>query len=492
MGTINPALMDVGNPLPGTILDKHRFMTSMTVSRAVQLFLNPNVAENARLLANQDSAIKEAAADREFVQRLARLTKAKKDNVASYAAYIRGVINGEINGSMPTVDAWVEQEVAVEDGYAYVPFRTKLIAFDGDTQLMALFRLYEQDLFPALADYKLPVTLFHNRSREWARQQLADRNLYGVKMAASTALVRDTRDPITNLAREVAEKVGLTLGQGRQVGKNTDEHVTISAWRQAIAATVIGRSAAQLGTKPIDLAPGIDYDLLAKEVTATWGVIVEAIRPHLEGDSRANSVVSSPTVMFALGVLANHTLSDPRLRTEPRWTPTEIRAALAGVEWRRMVFNVAGAETYPWEGITGKANREKGQFAVGGVKEYGYAAVEALEDPSSGRGQQIRAQRRAAQPRDMPKPAEQGVEIYADYEGYRVRATYFKPARVEIVDGPLAGRSFQTPTAAARAVVRHYNPSVTDNRNGWSFWQIDNGASARTSLQSIRPLSTER
>src|SRR5689334_9811666 len=277
MGTINPALMDVGNPLPGTVLDKHRFMTSMTVSRAVQLFLNPNVAEHARLLANQDSAIREAAADREFVQRLARLTKAKKDNVASYAAYICGVIRGEVSGSMPTIDAWVEHEIAVEDGYAYVPFRTKLIAFDGDTQLMALFRLYEQDPFPELADYKLPVTLFHNRSREWARQQLADRNLYGVKMAASTALVRDTRDPITNLAREVAEKVGLKLGQGRQVGKNTDEHVTISAWRQAIAATVIGRSAAQLGTKPIDLAPGIDYDLLAKEVTATWSVIVEAI-----------------------------------------------------------------------------------------------------------------------------------------------------------------------------------------------------------------------
>jgi hypothetical protein len=384
--------MDTGNPLPGNELDKHRFMTSMTVSRAVQLFLNPNVAENARLLANQDSAIKEAAADREFVQRLARLTKAKKDNVSSYSTYIHGVITGEINGSMPTIDAWVEHEVPVEDGYAYIPFRTKLIAFDGDTQLMALFRLYERDPFPALADYKLPVTLFHNRSREWASQQLADRNLYGVKMTASTALVRDTRDPITKLARDVAEKVGIKLGQGRQVGKNTDENVTISAWRQAIAATVIGRSAAQLGTKPIELPPTVDYDLLARDVTETWSVIADAVRPHLEGDSRADSVVSSPTVMFALGVLANHTLSDPRLRAEPHWTVIEVRAALAGVEWRRRVVSATGADMYPWEGITGKANREKGHFSVGGVKEYGYAAAEALEDPSSGRGRQIRAQ----------------------------------------------------------------------------------------------------
>jgi hypothetical protein len=80
-----------------------------------------------------------------------------------------------------------------------------------------------------------------------------------------------------------------------------------------------------------------------------------------------------------------------------------------------------------------------------------------------------------------------GVAVYADYEGHRVRARYFEPARVEIIDGPLAGQSFKTPTGAARAVVRHYNPSINDNRNGWAFWQIDTEAGTRRSLQSIRP-----
>jgi hypothetical protein len=97
----------------------------------------------------------------------------------------------------------------------------------------------------------------------------------------------------------------------------------------------------------------------------------------------------------------------------------------------------------------------------------------------------------SALPRDNPEPADQGVAIYADYEGHRVRARYFEPARVEIVDGALAGKSFKTPTGAARAVVRYYNPSVNDNRNGWSFWQIDNGPGARVWLQSIRPRGTE-
>jgi hypothetical protein len=86
-----------------------------------------------------------------------------------------------------------------------------------------------------------------------------------------------------------------------------------------------------------------------------------------------------------------------------------------------------------------------------------------------------------------PETGEESVEIYADYEGHRVHARYFAPARVEIVDGPLAGRSFKTPTGAARAVVRLYNPSVNDNRNGWGFWQIKNATGSRVWLQSIRP-----
>jgi hypothetical protein len=86
-----------------------------------------------------------------------------------------------------------------------------------------------------------------------------------------------------------------------------------------------------------------------------------------------------------------------------------------------------------------------------------------------------------------PQPAKEGVAIYADYEGHRVHARYFEPARVEIVDGPLTGQSFKTPTGAAGAVVRHYNPSVNDNRNGWGFWQIDNGTGNRVWLKSIRP-----
>ncbi|MEV6847054.1 hypothetical protein [Actinoplanes sp. NPDC051411] len=88
---------------------------------------------------------------------------------------------------------------------------------------------------------------------------------------------------------------------------------------------------------------------------------------------------------------------------------------------------------------------------------------------------------------ERAQPGNLDVAVYADYGGHRVRARFVEPTRVEIVDGPLAGQSFKTPTGAARAVVRHYNPDINDNRNGWTFWQLDTGSGARRSLQSIRP-----
>lgn len=84
-------------------------------------------------------------------------------------------------------------------------------------------------------------------------------------------------------------------------------------------------------------------------------------------------------------------------------------------------------------------------------------------------------------------PKSDGLPVYADYGGHRTRGRYFAPGRVEIIDGPLAGKSYKSPTGAARAVVRQYSPEVNDNRNGWMFWQLEDGSGGRVWLQSIRP-----
>lgn len=76
------------------------------------------------------------------------------------------------------------------------------------------------------------------------------------------------------------------------------------------------------------------------------------------------------------------------------------------------------------------------------------------------------------------------VAVFALYEGHRTTATY-EPAthRVTITEGPLAGKSYKSPSGAAIAVVTHYRPSVNPNRNGWTFWTV---SSSGELLQTLR------
>jgi len=76
------------------------------------------------------------------------------------------------------------------------------------------------------------------------------------------------------------------------------------------------------------------------------------------------------------------------------------------------------------------------------------------------------------------------VPIHSFYEGHHTEARYYRRGgRIEILNGSLAGRTFKTPSEAAREVVAHYNPDVSANRNGWTFWVI---TETKAPLQAIR------
>lgn len=81
---------------------------------------------------------------------------------------------------------------------------------------------------------------------------------------------------------------------------------------------------------------------------------------------------------------------------------------------------------------------------------------------------------------DEPVP----VRIYADYAGHRTYASFVPgPGRIEIASGPLTGRSFRTPSEAAREIVKHYKPEVSPHRNGWDFFYV---VATGAPLQSLR------
>ena len=77
-----------------------------------------------------------------------------------------------------------------------------------------------------------------------------------------------------------------------------------------------------------------------------------------------------------------------------------------------------------------------------------------------------------------------GVAIHVVYNGARVEGTFDPSTKsVTITTGPLAGKLFKSPSAAAIAVVSHLNPDVHPNRNGWSFWFV---SATNQVLQTIR------
>ena len=77
------------------------------------------------------------------------------------------------------------------------------------------------------------------------------------------------------------------------------------------------------------------------------------------------------------------------------------------------------------------------------------------------------------------------IPVYADYDGHRTEG-YYDPltTRIDLISGPLAGKSFKSPTGAARAIISHYKPDVSSNRNGWTFWMLNDGSNRL--LHSIR------
>jgi hypothetical protein len=388
--TVPDAVPD-GIPLPGlSLLDPHRFLTGLRVAQLPNVFLNPYVAENPVVLQALPQ-VRKFAERRELVQRLMKTQAKKRKNVAAYRTYIHEVITGRRAGSMPPIEGWTPETIEVVGGTAYLPWGEQLVAFDSDTQLCAWFDLLQTDDEQVL-NYVVPVVIHSARPTEWAQQQLHDRNTYGVKMTSSEALERDSYDPVTSLTRRVIEATGLRVAtNARQLGAKDPEQVTLSALRQGVLTTVAGRPGIQLGSKPYELPGAVSEEQLTAAVTDIWARIVKVVEPYLDAAGRKTTVLPAPSIMAGIGVLANASMPDGVRRDDvPFLDVDDVVTLLEAVRWDRVVPTPNGVQ-YPWDGIAGKANHALGRFAVGGAKEYAYAVADALLNPESQRGRQVRA-----------------------------------------------------------------------------------------------------
>lgn len=84
-----------------------------------------------------------------------------------------------------------------------------------------------------------------------------------------------------------------------------------------------------------------------------------------------------------------------------------------------------------------------------------------------------------------PKPREHGrISVHAVYRQVRVEGAYDPNTQtVRIESAPWNGEEFAKPSAAAIAVVTHYNPQRNANTNGWRFWRVSDTGRLLDSLR---------
>ena len=386
--------VDFSRDMPTTALrvNPNQALITATVEHLAQIVLDPELAERGdemgdpRMVKYQDI--------RKQVQRL--LEGQKKKNVGRYEEYIRKGISGENDHYVtPPITLYTPTALRVIDGplgavLLLVPRGQWFAAIDGETQVIAWLRVFRalQDM-STIENLNIPLVIHHGRSVEWARQAFHDLNLLGIRPNTAVGISMDQRDYGTRVTRKLMEDSELLRERveerRRQLRKRDTALVTISGLRLGVVTTIMGSVGLEIGARQVpDLPPDTDADARADDVVEIWVDILDALEDAIvdsAGQRRVESIATAPVVLAALGIVANRVIREEMSRDE-------FIEALGGITWEREIEE-GDSRIHPWLGVAGKRT-ERGAFSIGGPKEYGRAVAEAIENPHSKSGRQIR------------------------------------------------------------------------------------------------------
>jgi DNA sulfur modification protein DndB len=318
---------------------------------------------------------------RREVQRL--FEGAKRKNVESYAQYVVNVHGGQ-DGMAPPIILYSEKPLTVaEDASSgaaaiQIPWDLQLVAIDGETQLAARFEA--QNIKAETKQDFVPVVICHNRNIQWARQVFHDLNLLAIRPNAALGLSMDERDPLTQVAREVADEIPFFRNRvnnvRRQLRATDKEVVTFTAVRGACVTLAFGIKGVQYGAKPAPVAR--ERVPVIKRAALEWfAMIAEIVGPAFE--NRTKTIASASSAMAAFGAMGHELVEtdDPADRA--------VLCRKLGEKLRRVSWD----KGKDWDGIAGKFTA-KGKFSTSGAKDAAYAVYSALMDENSPTYMQIR------------------------------------------------------------------------------------------------------
>ena len=320
----------------------------------------------------------------------------KRDNVPKFAQYLRetqcGIGSGSSkkDGYCPPISLYSEEHFDARPLSAdrgenakvqlgepckfFIPSTQRLIAFDGDTQLAA-WHVNRRDHNQALARHRVACIVSHGMPKEWAQQAFHDVNYYGHKVNVTQALASDHNDPMTRLAKKIADlpalrgHVDMKAKSLRE--KQIDKFVTLTSIYAATKAFIGGHAAAKQKTTydEAKVAEVTDSCLSwFREITDTYGA-------HFSQKSRF--IIGSQCVLVGLGALGNLVcLKEPGRRA------TALDSLLS-VDWSKGEH---------WKDIAIVRSSRKGQetYTYPNGHYHWNATFEALSKPESPLYSQIR------------------------------------------------------------------------------------------------------
>lgn len=400
MSNIYDAISKGAMPIPAHAVSERQHLTSLPLSQLVQLVLDPELSERPNADAI-DPRYKRYAEIRASVQRL--IEGSKRKNAGKFAEYLhRGMQGGDF--ITPPIILFHERKLDVlqPEGQVgcllLVPAGDWLVAIDGETQRIAWGRVITA-LDEQQQAQRIPVVIHHGRTLDWARQAFHDLNVFGVRPNAAIGISMDNRDYATRITRQLIAQSGLLKDRvemrRRQLRSKDESLVTISGLRNLVVTTMLGSAGFQVGAKPVPSLPShVDPDELEGEVIQTLCDVLDQLAPAFVDDDetrRLDTLVASPAFLAGLGVVIHRAIDawyGDGEDNDGRLTVEELFELLEDVVWEREVQLKAG-RALPWLGVGGKLS-PKGKFSVGSPKEYGYQIADALLDPSSPAGRQIR------------------------------------------------------------------------------------------------------
>jgi hypothetical protein len=368
-------------------VNKHEAVTVMTVSDLLETAVPARYFLNKAKLGPLDQRVVERLRElhgliqRDFTgQKRTNATGALADYIEEQ--WLPGDGNRPATGFLGTFLVYIPEELEFDpDDRTTAHLRSKGIFLDGESRgeglLTNVERLNDKEV-ETLLRKEVAVHVVHGIDDiKVIAKYFADVNGRGVKVNPNLVTMTNYTDPYAEITKRIFERLDIPLEtRQRQVRAKSDAVLTGLQARTMVAAVAKGVSAVQYGAKPIP-TEGVDLNSLEmtaeswlSRVFATFGT--EMFRDK-EFIVRATPVSSS---LAALGKGFYDGDSD-----------TE-RVALQVLDDDRIDWTVGEH----WATIAGRLNPTTGRFAVGGGKEYAYAAYRALTEPESDIGRQIRGE----------------------------------------------------------------------------------------------------